>query len=111
MALDLVVVKRWLAQRFIEGRFPEFAQSLATILGSGWGMSIQVMTWAALLTLVGLFVSACASSGHHTSPSATRSGAPWAQDLNEPPPRREPANAAQIKADLTAAREKASRPR
>ena len=38
-------------------------------------MGIQVMTWAGLLTLVGLFASACA---HHTSPSA--------QNLNEPPP-------------------------
>ena len=61
-----------------------------------------LMTWAGSLTLVGLLVSACASSGHHTSPSAP--------DLNEPPPSRaSSANAAQIKADLTAARENQER--
>jgi hypothetical protein len=66
---------------------------------SWMSMGIQVMTWAGLLTLVGLFASACA---HHTSPSA--------QNLNEPPPSRESsANAAQIKADLTAARENQER--
>ena len=110
-------LKTW-ARRFTPaGQFPELAQIAGNDLGidsggnqlDGHGHPGDNM--GGLLTLVGLFASACASSGDHTSPSATRSGAPWAQDLNEPPPpSRESANAAQIKADLTAAREKASRP-
>jgi hypothetical protein len=71
-------VKTWARRCEPAGRFPEFAQCLAMISGSilwviSWmDIGIQVMTWAGLLTLVGLFASACASSGHYTSPSATR---------------------------------------
>ena len=74
-------------------------------------MGIQVMTWAGPLTLVGLLVSACVSSDQAPSKSTARSGASWAQDLNEPPPSREPVNgaASRINADLNAAREKAGR--
>jgi hypothetical protein len=74
----------------------------------GWmTMRIQVMTWASSLTFVGFLVSACANP---TSPSAIRSGAPWARDLNEPPPNRQPASeeVSRIKADLNAARARAS---
>lgn len=72
-------------------------------------MGTQAMKWAVLLALVGAVVSACVSSEQATSRSTVRSGAPWARDLNEPPPSREPVNAAQIKADLNAARERALR--
>lgn len=77
-------------------------------------MRIQVMTWAGSLTLVGVLVSACVNSDHArpTVRTGAPSGAPWARDLNEPPPNREPANKAEvpeIKADMNAARAKASR--
>jgi len=66
-------------------------------------------TRVGLLTLFGLLVSAC-ESPNQTRPTI-RPSAPWARDLNEPPPRRELANEAVqgIKADLNAARERASR--
>ena len=69
-------------------------------------MGIRVMTLAVPMILV-LLVSACASS----DPTTSRPAAPWAQNLNEPPPSRQPASnsAAQLKSDLNAAREKASR--
>jgi hypothetical protein len=70
---------------------------------------IEVAIWPGLLVLVGLLVSGCVSSDPAASNSTTRSGAPWARDLNEPPPTREPVNAAQLKADLNAARDKAGR--
>jgi hypothetical protein len=71
---------------------------------------IEAMTWAGLMTLVFL-VSACVSSDPTTSRSTVRSGALWAQDLNAPPPSREPASdsASRLKADLNAAREKGLR--
>jgi hypothetical protein len=83
------------------------------ILGSifgliGWiSMRIQ-LTWVGLLTFLGLVISACAN---RTPSSAIRTGAPWAQDLNAPPPGREPVNGEvpRIKADLNAARERQSR--
>lgn len=73
-------------------------------------MGIQAMTRALLVGLPGL-LSACVSSDQVTSGSAVRSGAPWARDLNEPPPGRQPAETAipGIKADLNAARAKAPR--
>jgi hypothetical protein len=89
-------------------QFPRYFGSIFEVIG--WiSMCIQAVTWAGSLTLVGLVVSACAS--HPTSPSATRSGAPWAQDLNEPPPGRDSISepVPRIKADLNAARDKASR--
>ena len=68
-------------------------------------MGIEVTRSAGLIVLV-LLVSACSSSDTTTS----RSGASWAQNLNEPPPSRQPAGSAasRLKADLNAAREKAS---
>ena len=73
-------------------------------------MGIQAMTWAGSMTLVGFLVSACASSDRATSSSTTRSGAPWAQNLNEPPPTREPAAVAPgVREELKAARAGASR--
>lgn len=77
-------------------------------------MRIRLMRWAGSLTLVGVLVSACVNSdqARPAARSGASSGAPWARDLNEPPPNREPANGAAvagIKADLNAAREKASR--
>jgi hypothetical protein len=78
----------------------------------GWmGMRIRILISAGSLTLVGLLISACANSGGPVSPSAIRSGAPWARDLSEPPPSREPINEAvpQTKAALNAARERALR--
>jgi hypothetical protein len=71
-------------------------------------MGIQVMTWAGSMAFVGLLVSACASSDRATSRSTA---APWAQNLNEPPPSREPTSdtAARLRLELDAAREGASR--
>jgi hypothetical protein len=72
-----------------------------------WGIS--VVKWAGPLVLVGPLVSACVNSDQTASRSTIRSGAPWARDLNEPPPSREPVDAAALKADLNAARDKAAR--
>ncbi len=60
--------------------------------------------------LVGLFLSACANSDQAGSSSTARSAAPWAQNLNEPPPSREPASkaAAHLRAELNAARKRSS---
>jgi hypothetical protein len=103
------------APRFtLAGRFAEFVRSgydMGSLLGviCWMSMRIQTVTRSGLLTLFGLLVSACESSDH--ARPTLRSGASWARDLNEPPPRREPANQAvpRIKADLDAARERASR--
>jgi hypothetical protein len=72
---------------------------------------IQAVTWAGVMALCGALVSACSSWDQATSRSTAPSGAPWARDLNEPPPRREPANAAasRIQEDLNGARERALR--
>jgi hypothetical protein len=61
---------------------------------SGWKstMDIQAMTWVGMAILVGLLLSGCANSDHATSNSTPRSAAPWAQNLSEPPPSREPAS-------------------
>ena len=73
-------------------------------------MGIQAITWAGLMILVSSLVSGCANSDQASPKSAARSGAPWTQDLNVPPPSREPADdASRIKADLNAAREKSGR--
>ncbi|MEZ0044109.1 hypothetical protein [Bradyrhizobium sp. USDA 327] len=73
-------------------------------------MRIQAMTWAAgSLTVLGLLISACAS---HQSSSASPSGAPWARDLNERPPSREPADRGivpEVKSDLKATRDRVPR--
>jgi hypothetical protein len=70
---------------------------------------IEKRTLAGLMALFALIASACVSSDQ--SKSTVRSGAPWARDLNEPPPSREPTSdsASKLKADLNAAREKAGR--
>ena len=81
----------------------------------GWirqmNIGIQAVTWSGSMTLVGLLVSACVSSDRATSSATARSGAPWAQNLSEAPPSREPVSdtAARLGAELTAARERASR--
>jgi hypothetical protein len=74
-------------------------------------MRIRILISAGSLTLVDLLISACANSRGPVSPSAIRSGAPWARDLSEPPPNREPINEAvpQTKAALNSARERALR--
>ncbi len=67
-------------------------------------MGTKAMTWPVLLALVGA-LSACVSSEQGTSNSKIRSGARWVQDLNEPPPIREPASdAARLRDELRAAR-------
>jgi hypothetical protein len=71
-------------------------------------MLIQATTRAGLLTLFGLLVSACVGSDHKEP--TIQSGAPWVRNLNEPPPRREPANEVpRIEADVNAARGRALR--
>src|SRR3954454_18894805 len=45
---------------------------------------------SALAVLVSLFVSSCVSSQRISSDKAVRTSAPWARDLNEPPPTRVP---------------------
>ena len=74
-------------------------------------MSSQAVIPAVVLTLISLLASACVSSDQVMSRATVRSGAPWAQDLNEPPPSREPANEAveRLRADLNTARGKAAR--
>jgi hypothetical protein len=69
---------------------------------------IQAITLAGLMTFV---LSACVSSNETTSKSTGQPAAPWAQNLNEPPPSRPPAGdpTSRLKADVNAAREKASR--
>jgi hypothetical protein len=70
-------------------------------------MGTKAMTWAVFLALVGALVSACVSSEQGTSNSTIRLGARWTQDLNEPPPSREPASdAARLRDELHAARER-----
>jgi hypothetical protein len=72
---------------------------------------IQTLIRAGPVALVSSLVAACASSEHTTSSSAARTAQPWAQNLNEPPPSREPASstAAAVQGDLNAARVRSSR--
>ena len=74
-------------------------------------MNSQAVMPAVVLTLISLLASACVSSDQVMSRETIRSGAPWAQDLNAPPPSREPANEAveRLRADLNTARGKAAR--
>lgn len=68
-------------------------------------MGIVAMMRVGVMALVGPLVTACANSDQATtSKSTVRSGAPWARDLNETPPRREPASQVvpRTKADLDA---------
>jgi hypothetical protein len=62
------------------------------------------------VVLVGSLVAACASAEHTRSSSAARSAAPWVQNLNEPPPSRQPADVAPgLREDSKSARERTSR--
>ncbi len=74
-------------------------------------IGIRATTRAGSMTLIGLLVSGCVSSDIATSSSTARSGAPWTQNLNEPPPSREPPSetAARLQSELNAARERSSR--
>jgi hypothetical protein len=71
------------------------------------------VTLGASIALVGLLLllSACASSERTPSSSAARSAQPWAQNLGEPPPSREPmsSTAAAVQADVNAARARSLR--
>jgi hypothetical protein len=60
------------------------------------GLSISGVMRAGAIALVGLLVAACTNSDQATTSSATaRPSPPWVTNLNEPPPKREPADAAQ----------------
>jgi hypothetical protein len=67
-------------------------------------MSVHAVTRAGSMLLVGL-LSACVKSDSR-SISTAQTGAPWVQNLSEPPPIRESASnsAARLQADLDVAR-------
>jgi len=73
---------------------------------------VRTLIRAGSVALVGSLLAACASSEHTTSSSAAQAAPqPWAQNLGEPPPSREPASrtAAAVQADLNAARARSLR--
>jgi len=85
-------------------------QAAATACPKRYLMSsrtIRAIASTGLIVLTGSLVSACASSDQSASPP---SGASWARNLNESPPRRESADVAvaPVKSDLNTARERIS---
>ena len=70
---------------------------------------IHAMPSTGLMAVLGWTLCGCATSNQTPPAPTARSGAPWAQSLNEPPPSREFTNAPRIAADLNAARESQER--
>jgi len=69
----------------------------------------HAMPSTGLMAVLGWILCGCATSNQAPPAPTARSGAPWAQSLNEPPPSREFTNASRIAADLNAARESQER--